>query len=66
MYLYGNEYVVSQLYRAGELNLAPEIYQICSTSSSSTCSEPKLTGLRDGEYTSEAELLDQDFYETEV
>lgn len=24
----GNEYVVSQLYRAGELNLAPEIYQM--------------------------------------
>ena len=30
MYLRGNEYVVSQLYRAGELNLAPEIYEICS------------------------------------
>ena len=25
----GNEYVVSQLYRVGELNLAPEIYQVC-------------------------------------
>lgn len=30
MYLRGNEYVVSQLYRAGELNLAPEIYGICT------------------------------------